>query len=93
MAFMNGIASNAVLGSEVRDVMFAAHLGWYPFVGEHGVYYHHNGMLTTAKVGGERTCTGVMHLVDGYDLVLLVNSPVVDIIRVMAGAFDATRPT
>jgi CubicO group peptidase (beta-lactamase class C family) len=91
MNYLNGVRKMKVLTAEATDLMVTGHFGWYPYVGANGIYYHHNGGLTTGKPASEGISTGVIRLTNGFDAVLLVNSPVAGIISIMAGAFDATR--
>ena len=90
--YLDGIRTHAVLSAETTALMLAGHFGWYSYVGKNGIYYHHNGGLTTGRPSNEGVSTGVMRLTGGFDdAILLVNTSVPQIIPVMAGAFDATR--
>ena len=90
IAYAVGVRNNAVLAPQSTGEMLTRKLGWYAHKGAHGIYYHHNGGLDT---GGTRTrglSTGIVRFTDGYDAVLLVNTPVDGIIRLMIRAFEAS---
>lgn len=88
LTYLMGFRSDTVLAPKYANFMMQRMLGWYPGATTYGLGYHHNGGLTTGAGAGLNT--GVIHFPDGYDAVLLANSPLPNIIGVMIEAFDAT---
>ena len=90
LKFMIGVRGNVVLSPQTTDMMFTEGLGWYPYDGKYGRYYHHNGALVTGATPPQGETTGVIHFTDGYDAALLINTPLpgFDIITPMVQAFE-----
>jgi hypothetical protein len=55
-----------------------ARLGCYEYDGIYGKYYDHNGWLHNGGTPNRGLNTGVIHLADGYDALLLFNAQFVD---------------
>ena len=89
MKFLTGVRNNTVLASQTTLMMFNEGLGWYPYDGIYGRYYHHNGGLANGAAPPQGLATGIIHLADGYDALLLINSLGADTIGLMAQAFEA----
>ncbi len=87
--YLIGIRNHAVLTAPTENTMFTQGLGWYPYIGAYGTFYHHNGGLINGLSPGQGLNTGVIHFSHGYDAVLLVNSPDDNIIQHMVNAFEA----
>jgi len=69
--------------------MFQQQLGWYVWNGLYGDYFNHNGHLHDGETPDRGLTTGVIHLTDGYDALLLVNAQWVDTIGLMVQAFES----
>jgi|GEM_PF-4503712 len=89
--FLTGVRSNKVLSPELTKQMLTGELGWYTYDGNYGQYYHHNGGLTNGGSPAQGLNTGIIHFSDGYDALLLVNSPVPAIIPLMIRAFQTQK--
>jgi CubicO group peptidase (beta-lactamase class C family) len=83
--YLMGFRTNTVLRPIYTNFMMQRMLGWYPGATCYGLAYHHNGGLTCNGAGLN---TGIIHLPDQYDAVLLSNKPLETIIQVMLEAFD-----
>ena len=90
LKFLIGVRNNTVLSPQLTDRMFTESLGWYTRNGRYGQYYHHNGGLFNGANPRQGLSTGVVHFTNGYDAVLLTNSPHKGIIKLMVQAFEAT---
>lgn len=88
LGLLVGLRNNVLLTAAETQMMFEQSLGWYTINGLYGSYFHHNGGLNSTT--GTKLRTGIVHFSNGYDAVLLVNSPVDDIIGLMVNAFQAT---
>jgi CubicO group peptidase (beta-lactamase class C family) len=88
LKFLIGVRANIVLSAATTDKMFKESLGWYTYNGTYGTYYHHNGGLGNGATPSQGLNTGAIHFAEGYDAVLLINSPRGDIINVMIQAFE-----
>jgi len=86
--FLIGLRNNAVLSKQATEAMLTGGLGWYPWAGVYGTYYHHNGGLLNGLQPAQQLNTGIVRFTDGYDAVLLVNSPRGDIINLIVKAFE-----
>src|SRR5262249_26257694 len=86
--FAIGVRGNKALNPDTTTAMFLRSLGWYTYEGIYGQYFHHNGELLTGGTLPQGLWTGVIHLGDGYDAAILVNSLGVDPIGLMIGAFE-----
>jgi CubicO group peptidase (beta-lactamase class C family) len=86
--FLIGLRNNAVLSKEATDAMLTGSLGWYPYSGVYGIYYHHNGGLKNGLDPHQEVNTGIVRFTDGYDAVLLINSTRQQIIKLMVEAFE-----
>lgn len=89
--FLQGVRSNAVLSSATTLTMFNESLGWYTYDGIYGQYFHHNGGLLNGATPPQGLVTGIIHLADGYDALLLVNSWGFDTIGLMVQAFETRQ--
>ena len=87
--YLIGIRNHTVMTAPTTNTMFTQSLGWYPWNGVFGTYYHHNGGLGNGLSPTQGLNTGVMRFSNGYDAVLLVNSPDDNIIQHMVNAFEA----
>lgn len=83
--FLAGVRSNTVLGADTTLSMLENNLGWYTYNGLYGQYFHHNGGLV---YGNQGLVTGIIHLSDSYDALLLINSWGPDTIGLMIQAFE-----
>ena len=45
LKFLIGVRNHVVLSPAITEKMFNESLGWYPYNGTYGTYYHHNGGL------------------------------------------------
>jgi hypothetical protein len=67
-------------------------LGWYTYDGIYGQCFHHNGGLLNGLSPAQGLVTGIMHLSEGYDALLLVKSwgvpNVIDTIGLIVKAFE-----
>jgi CubicO group peptidase (beta-lactamase class C family) len=88
LKFAIGIRNNSVLKAETTNSMFLNGYGWYTYDGIYGQYFHHNGGLLNGATPPQGLVTGVIHLADGYDAVILVNSWGFDTIALMVDAFE-----
>jgi CubicO group peptidase (beta-lactamase class C family) len=70
--FAAGLRTGAVISLGVASQMFGESLGWYTYDGYFGQYFHHNGGLAW---GNQGLNTGLIHFTDGWDGVLVMNSP------------------
>jgi hypothetical protein len=68
---------------------FHEQLGCYEYDGIYGKYYDHNGWLHNGGSPDRGLNTGIIHLADGYDALLLVNAQFVDTMGLMIEAFEA----
>ena len=87
--FLCGVRANRVLSADATLAMLNGQLGWYTYDGLYGQYFHHNGGLqssTTPPIKG--LVTGIIHLSDGYDALLLVNSWGFDVVGLIVQAFE-----
>lgn len=87
--FLIGVRDDKVLDSSKTHEMFHQQLGWYLYDGVYGHYYDHNGWLHNGGSPDRGLNTGIIHLADGYDALLLVNAQFVDTIGLMIEAFEA----
>jgi CubicO group peptidase (beta-lactamase class C family) len=85
LRYLMGFRTSTVLRPIYTNFMMQRMLGWYPGATCYGLAYHHNGGLTCNGAGLN---TGIIHLPDQYDAVLLSNKPLQNIIQVMLEAFD-----
>jgi CubicO group peptidase (beta-lactamase class C family) len=90
LKFLIGIRNNTVLSPQLTERMFTESLGWYTWNGKYGQYYHHNGGLFDGANPRQGLSTGIVHFTNGYDAVLLTNSPHKGIIKLMVQAFETT---
>lgn len=88
--FLIGVRNNTILSPQLTEHMFTQRLGWYAWNGTYGRYYHHNGGLFNGAHPRQGLSTGIVHFTNGYDAVLLTNSPHKGIIKLMVQAFEAT---
>jgi CubicO group peptidase (beta-lactamase class C family) len=88
LKFLVGVRNNVVLSAATTDKMFKESLGWYTYNGTYGTYYHHNGGLGNGATPSQGLNTGAIHFSEGYDAILLINSPRGDVINVMIEAFE-----
>lgn len=88
MKFLTGVRNNTVLSPDTTLMMFNEALGWYPYDGIYGRYFHHNGGLGNGDSPSQGLATGIIHLADGYDALLLINSLGADTIGLMVQAFE-----
>lgn len=88
MKFVIGVRNNTVLKPDTTRTMFLQGLGFYTYDGIYGQYFHHDGGLENAATPTQGLVTGIIHLADGYDALLLVNSWGFDTIGLMVGAFE-----
>jgi CubicO group peptidase (beta-lactamase class C family) len=51
--YLIGIRNHTVLTAGTTNTMFTQSLGWYPWVGAYGTYYHHNGGLINGRTPGQ----------------------------------------
>jgi hypothetical protein len=82
------VRNNKVLKPDTTVTMFLRLLGWYTYDGIYGQYLHHNGELLTGGTAPQGLHTGLIHLGDGYDAVILINTLGFDPIGQMVGAFE-----
>jgi len=87
--FMSGVRDHRVLDEHLTQRMFHEQLGCYEYDGIYGKYYDHNGWLHNGGSPDRGLNTGIIHLADGYDALLLVNAQFVDTIGLMIEAFEA----
>ena len=95
LKFLEGVRSNAVLPAATTLAMLNGDLGWYTYDGLYGQYFHHNGGLLNGATPAQGLGTGIIHLADGYDALLLINSWGFDVIGLLVEAFeipDVTAP-
>jgi hypothetical protein len=90
LKFLIGVGDNILLSARLTERMFTESLGWYTHDGKYGQYYHHNGGLFNGASPRQGLSTGVIHFTNGYDAVLLTNSPHKGLIKLMVQAFEAT---
>jgi CubicO group peptidase (beta-lactamase class C family) len=88
LKFLAGVRENAVLPAETTLERLNGDLGWYTYDGLYGQYFHHNGGLLTGTTPPQGLGTGIIHLADGYDALLLVNTWGFDVIGLMVEAFE-----
>ena len=86
--FMAGVRDHRVIDRHLTERMFREQLGCYEYDGIYGKYYDHNGWLHNGGTPDRGLNTGVIHLADGYDALLLVNAQFVDTIGLMIEAFE-----
>jgi CubicO group peptidase (beta-lactamase class C family) len=86
--FLAGVRNHTVLSPESTVMMLNEYLGWYPYDGIYGRYFHHNGGLGNGATPPQGLATGIIHLADGYDALLLINSLGADTIGLMVEAFE-----
>jgi CubicO group peptidase (beta-lactamase class C family) len=86
--FLEGVRSHAVLPAETTLQMLNGQLGWYVYDGLYGQYFHHNGGLLNGLTPAQGLDTGIIHLADGYDALLLVNTWNFDVIGLIVEAFE-----
>ncbi len=84
--FLIGLRNNSVLSEETTNLMISGGFGCWPYDGIYGRYHHHNGGLGGGN--GQQLNTGIVRFTDGYDALLLVNSPRGDIIDLIVRAFE-----
>jgi hypothetical protein len=92
LKFAVGVRNNKALPPATTISMFQNGYGCYTYDGIYGQYFHHNGMLYHDVTPYQGLCTGWVHLADGYDAVLLVNSETptlsFDGVQLIFGAFE-----
>lgn len=93
MKFLAGVRNQTVLSAETTAMMFNEYLGWYPYDGIYGRYFHHNGGLMNGATPQQGLATGIVHLADGYDALLLINSLGADTIGLIVQAFETRNTT
>ncbi len=86
LQILNGLRTYKLLPASLTAQMFDESLGVYTFSGQYGLYYYHDGGLDA--LSGTRMRTGFVHFSNGFDLALLVNSAVPDVIKTMIDAFQ-----
>jgi CubicO group peptidase (beta-lactamase class C family) len=86
--FLIGVRDDRVIDRRITERMFHEQLGCYVYDGIYGKYYDHNGWLEDGGTPNRGLNTGVIHLSDGYDALLLVNAQFVDTIGLMIEAFE-----
>jgi len=89
--FLKGVRYSTVLSPEATKLMLNGSLGWYPYDGIYGQYFHHNGGLHTGGNPDQGVMTGIIHLSDNYDCLLLVNTYGIDPIALMIKAFETRQ--
>lgn len=89
--FLTGVRNDAVLSAALTEEMLTGELGWYTYNGKYGAYYHHNGGLVNGATPTQGLNTGIIHFSNGYDALLLVNSPLPTIISLMIQAFETQK--
>jgi CubicO group peptidase (beta-lactamase class C family) len=86
--FLIGVREARVLDHQQTQRMFHEQLGWYLWNGVYGDYFDHNGWLEDGGTPNRGLNTGIIHLADGYDALLLVNAQWVDTIGLLVQAFE-----
>jgi len=87
--FMTGVREDRTLNEHETHKMFHEQLGWYEWTGLYGDYYSHNGWLLDGGTPDRGLNTGIVHLSDGYDALLLVNAQWVDTTGLIVQAFES----
>ena len=84
------LRGTSVLPAAVVSEMFTDGIGWYPYTGNFGTYYDHNGSIGNGLDPPQRLNTCIMHLGEGYDIALVSNSIApADVTTLCIGAFEA----
>lgn len=86
--FLTGVRNSTVLSVSVTYAMLEGQLGWYKYDGVFGEYYHHNGGLWNGDPLAQGLKTGIIHLSNGYDALILINDWNPDPIGLMIKAFE-----
>ncbi len=87
--FLIGVREDRTLDQQQTHKMFQEQLGWYLWAGLYGDYYSHNGWLLNGGTPDRGINTGILHLTDGYDALLLVNAQWVDTTGLIVQAFES----
>jgi len=84
------LRGTSVLPAAIVSEMFTDGIGWYPYTGNFGTYYDHNGSIGNGLNPPQRLNTCIMHLGEGYDIALVSNSIApADVTTLCIGAFES----
>lgn len=89
--FLTGVRNHVVLSPQKTEEMFTQQLGWFIYEGAYGQYFNFEGRLINGMSPQQGLSTVAIRFSDGYDALLLVNTPVSNLTDVMVKAFQTQQ--